>query len=76
MLPKQVNNPYFEVSSEGAESAVTELEGEYEFTGPSEATASSQVQYINTLSQQQTDVILLSANDPNALCSSLEQARS
>jgi rhamnose transport system substrate-binding protein len=76
MLPKQVNNPYFEVSSEGAESAVTELEGEYEYTGPSEATASSQVQYINTLSQQQTDVILLSANDPNALCSSLEQARS
>jgi rhamnose transport system substrate-binding protein len=76
MLPKQVNNPYFEVSSEGAESVVTELEGEYEYTGPSEATASSQVQYINTLSQQQTNVILLSANDPNALCSSLEQARS
>jgi rhamnose transport system substrate-binding protein len=75
MLPKQVNNPYFETSSAGAEQAVTELEGEYEFTGPSEASASSQVSYINTLSQQGTNVILLSANDPNALCSSLEQAR-
>lgn len=76
MLPKSVNNPYFEVSGEGAEAAVTALGGEYEYTGPSEATASSQVDYINTLSQQAADVILLSANDPNALCSSLDQARS
>ncbi|WP_205856092.1 rhamnose ABC transporter substrate-binding protein [Phytoactinopolyspora endophytica] len=75
MLPKSVNNPYFEVSSEGAEAVVTELGGEYEYTGPSEATASSQVDYINTLSQQAADAVLLSANDPNALCSSLDQAR-
>ncbi|GAB3651212.1 rhamnose ABC transporter substrate-binding protein [Glycomyces tarimensis] len=75
MLPKSVNNPYFEASSEGAEGVATELEGEYEYTGPSDASASSQVSYIDTLSQQATDVILLSANDPNALCSSLEQAR-
>jgi rhamnose transport system substrate-binding protein len=76
MLPKTVNNPYFETSSKGAEGAVEQLEGTYEYTGPSEASASSQVQYINTLSQQATDVLLLSANDPNALCSSLDQARS
>ncbi|TDE08878.1 rhamnose ABC transporter substrate-binding protein [Jiangella asiatica] len=76
MLPKSVNNPYFEASSEGAQAAVDELGGEYEYTGPSDTSASSQVSYINTLSQQSADVILLSANDPNALCSSLEQARS
>ncbi|MCH7232313.1 rhamnose ABC transporter substrate-binding protein [Glycomyces sp. L485] len=75
MLPKSVNNPYFEASSSGAESVVNELEGAYEYTGPSDASASSQVSYIDTLSQQATDVVLLSANDPNALCSSLEQAR-
>lgn len=75
MLPKSVNNPYFEASSVGAEEVVTELGGEYEYTGPSDASASSQVSYINTLSQQATDAIVLSANDPNALCSSLEQAR-
>lgn len=75
MLPKSVNNPYFEASSEGAEAAVTDIGGEYEYTGPSDASASSQVSYINTLSQQAADVILLSANDPNALCSSLDQAR-
>jgi len=74
MLPKSVNNPYFETSSEGAEAVVTELGGTYEYTGPSDASASSQVSYINTLSQQGVDAILLSANDPNALCSSLDQA--
>jgi rhamnose transport system substrate-binding protein len=76
MLPKQVNNPYFETSSQGAQQVVEEeLDGEYEYTGPSDASASSQVQYINTLSQRGTEVILLSANDPNALCASLDQAR-
>ena len=74
MLPKSVNNPYFETSSVGAEAVVTELGGSYEYTGPSDASASSQVSYINTLSQQGVDAILLSANDPNALCSSLDQA--
>lgn len=76
MLPKSVNNPYFEASSTGAEGVATALDGTYEYTGPSDASASSQVSYIDTLSQQVTDVILLSANDPNALCSSLDQARS
>jgi rhamnose transport system substrate-binding protein len=75
MLPKSVNNPYFEASSAGAEAAVNTLGGGFEYTGPSDASASSQVSYIDTLSQQATDVLLLSANDPNALCSSLDQAR-
>src|SRR3712207_7537073 len=40
-----------------------------------EASASSQVSYINTLTQQGADVIVTSANDPNAICSALDQAR-
>ena len=74
-LPKQVNNPYFSVASAGAEAATGEFQGQFTETGPSEASASSQVSYINTLSQQGTDVILTSANDPNAICSALDQAR-
>src|SRR5690625_491500 len=58
MLPKSVNNPYVEASSVGAEEVVTELGGEYEYTGPSDASASSQVSYINTLSQQAADAIV------------------
>jgi rhamnose transport system substrate-binding protein len=75
-LPKQLNNPYFAVADGGGEKAVGELKGEYSEVGPSEASASSQVSYINTLTQQGADVIVTSANDPNAICSALDQARS
>jgi rhamnose transport system substrate-binding protein len=74
-LPKQVNNPYFTVSDNGGKSAVQEIKGDYKEVGPSDASASSQVSYINTLTQQQTDVIVTSANDPNAICGALNQAR-
>ena len=74
-LPKQLNNPYFDIAAQGAETAVGEYEGELNVTGPSEASASSQVSYINTLTQQGANVILTSANDPNAICSALDQAR-
>jgi rhamnose transport system substrate-binding protein len=74
-LPKQVNNPYFTVSDNGGKAAVAEFKGKYKEVGPSDASASSQVSYINTLSQQQTDVIVTSANDPNAICGALNQAR-
>ena len=74
-LPKQLNNPYFSVADGGGEKAVEELKGDYSEVGPSEASASSQVSYINTLTQQGADVIVTSANDPNAICSALDQAR-
>ncbi|MGN9910576.1 rhamnose ABC transporter substrate-binding protein [Phytohabitans sp. LJ34] len=74
-LPKQVNNPYFTVSDGGGKAAVEEFKGEYKEVGPSEASASSQVSYINTLTQQGSDVIAISANDPNAICGAVNQAR-
>jgi rhamnose transport system substrate-binding protein len=75
-LPKQVNNPYFDTSdNKGGKVAVEEFKGEYSQTGPSEAGASAQVSYINTLSQQQTDVIVVSANDKDAICGALNEAR-
>jgi rhamnose transport system substrate-binding protein len=76
MLPKQLNNPYFTTAATGGEKAVKEISGVFSNVGPSEASASSQVSYINTLTQQGADVILTSANDPNAICSALDQARS
>ncbi len=74
-LPKQLNNPYFTYANTGGEEAAEELKGEYKEVGPSEANASSQVSYINTLSQQGSDVIVIAANDPDAVCSSLQQAQ-
>jgi rhamnose transport system substrate-binding protein len=74
-LPKQLNNPYFDVADGGGERAVEEFNGEFSEVGPTEASASSQVSFINTLTQQGVDVIATSANDPNAICSALDQAR-
>jgi rhamnose transport system substrate-binding protein len=74
-LPKQVNNPYFTTAGTGGKTAIDEFKGTYSETGPSEASASSQVSYINTLSQQGTDVIVVSANDKDAICGALNEAR-
>lgn len=74
-LPKQLNNPYSDIEVSGGEEALGELKGEYKLVGPNDASASSQVSYINTLIQQQQDVIGIAANDPNAVCPSLKQAR-
>jgi rhamnose transport system substrate-binding protein len=75
-LPKQVNNPYFDTSdNKGGKVAVAEFKGSYSETGPSEASPSAQVSYINTLSQQGTDVIVVSANDKDAICGALTEAK-
>ncbi|MGI5237328.1 rhamnose ABC transporter substrate-binding protein [Dactylosporangium sp. CA-139066] len=75
-LPKQVNNPYFDTSdNKGGKLAVEEFKGTYSETGPSEASPSAQVSYINTLSQQGANVIAVSANDKDAICGALNEAR-
>lgn len=74
-LPKQLNNPYTDVVLGGGEAATEEIGGEYTVVGPLEASASSQVSFINTLTQQGSDVIVIAANDPDAVCPALEQAR-
>jgi rhamnose transport system substrate-binding protein len=75
-LPKQVNNPYFDTSdNKGGKIAVEEFKGVYSETGPSEASPAAQVSYINTLSQQGTNVIVVSANDKDAICGALNEAR-
>ncbi len=75
-LPKQVNNPYFTVADKGGEAALKELGSSYKETGPNSATdTSGQVSYVNTLTQQQVDAMAVSAQDPGALCTALNQAR-
>ncbi|MEU5885158.1 rhamnose ABC transporter substrate-binding protein [Spirillospora sp. NPDC047279] len=74
-LPKQINNPYFTIANKGGADAVTAFKGQSKETGPSDASASSQVSYINTLTQQKQDVIVISANDANAVVPALKNAR-
>ncbi|MFS0866591.1 rhamnose ABC transporter substrate-binding protein [Microbacterium sp. 179-B 1A2 NHS] len=76
MLPKNLGNPYFDTSSSGAEEAAGEFGGQFEEVGPSEASPTSQVQYIQTAAQQGTGALVVSANDPEAICDALDEARS
>jgi rhamnose transport system substrate-binding protein len=75
-LPKQVNNPYMTIVDNAGIAAAKEYGGEGKEVGSSDASASSQVSYINTLIQQRHDAIAISANDPNAVCGPLKQAMS
>ncbi len=75
-LPKEIDNPYENIVDEGGIEAVTELGGEGKEVGPSDASASSQVSYINTLIQQRQDAIVIAANDPNAVAPALKDAMS
>ena len=73
-LPKEIDNPYEVLVDQGGIEAVEELKGEGKEVGPSDASASSQVSYINTLIQQQQDAIVIAANDPNAVAPALKDA--
>ncbi|HEV7628553.1 MAG TPA: substrate-binding domain-containing protein, partial [Streptomyces sp.] len=67
-LPKQINNPYEKIVDDAGIAAAKDFDGKAKEVGPSDAKASSQVSYINTLVQQRQDAILIAANDPNAVC--------
>src|SRR5699024_8205632 len=66
-LPKQLNNPFFDLVNDGGQEAVEELGGQATERGGTEATADSQVEYINAAGQAGSDVIVIAANDPDAV---------
>lgn len=74
-LPKNLGNAYFDTSDAGGEEAINEFGGTYAEVGPAEAAPDAQVSYINTLTQQGVGGIAVSANDPEAICSALNDAR-
>src|SRR5256886_12712474 len=76
ILPKAVNIPYFDAAFTGAKKACQELGATCDQTGPTEASGSAQVQFINTVVQQQYDALVISAADANSIVPALKQARS
>ena len=76
MPPKNLGNPYSDTSTSGAEEAADEVGASFEEVGPSEASPTSQVQYIQTAAQQGASALIVSANDPEAICDALDEARS
>ncbi|WP_166876475.1 rhamnose ABC transporter substrate-binding protein [Salinibacterium sp. ZJ450] len=74
-LPKNLGNPYFDTSNAGGEEAIDEFGGTYSEVGPSEASPTSQVSFIQTAAQQGVGALVISANDPEAICDALNEAR-
>ena len=74
-LPKNLGNPYFDTSDKGGKTAVEEFGGKFEEVGPQEPSPDAQVEYINTAAQQQVNALVVSANDPKAICDALNEAR-
>ena len=73
-LPKNLGNPYFDTSDAGGEKAIGEFDGSYEEVGPDTATPDAQVPFINTAAQQGVGALVVSANDPTAICDALNEA--
>jgi rhamnose transport system substrate-binding protein len=73
-IPKQLGNPYEETEHSGVTEALKEVDGSNRVSGPTDASASSQVSIINSAVQQKPDAIIIAGNDPNAVAPSLKQA--
>ncbi|TIC85030.1 rhamnose ABC transporter substrate-binding protein [Nocardioides sp. GY 10113] len=75
-LPKNLGNPYFDTSNAGGEKAIEEFGGTYEEVGPDSGDdPAGQVPFINTAAQQGVNGLVVSANDPEAICDALNEAR-
>ena len=73
-LPKDVVNNYFVTAAKGGQEAADELGGQFQQVGSDQPSPTEQVNFIQTLTQQAVDAIVVSANDPNALAPALKDA--
>jgi rhamnose transport system substrate-binding protein len=73
-LPKNLGNPYFEISDAAGQKAVEAFGGTYKEVGPDTGTPDAQVPFIDTAAQQHVSALVISADDPTAPCDSLKSA--
>jgi rhamnose transport system substrate-binding protein len=74
VIPKQINNPYFDVAFKGAQNAATTYGGNVTQVGPSAADATQQIPFIQTATTQGAKAIIISADDATAIAPALQQA--
>jgi len=74
-IPKLGTIGYFQAADKGVQRACAELKATCAYRGPAEITAAAQVKEINAAVQRGDNVILVAANDTNALCPALKAAQ-
>jgi rhamnose transport system substrate-binding protein len=74
-MPKNLGNSYFDIADGGVKEATGEFGGSDNYTGPTEASAASQVPVLRAEIQKGFDALVFSANDPDAVAPVLKQAK-
>jgi|SRR5581483_1771335 len=74
LIPKFVGIPVFTQNSLGAKAAAKELGDTIVYNGPTEASATAQVPFIDAAVRQGAKAIIISADDPNAVAPALKRA--
>jgi rhamnose transport system substrate-binding protein len=74
LIPKFIGIPVFTQNNLGAQMAAKENGDTVTYNGPTTASATGQVQFINTAAQQGYNAIIISADDPNAVAPALKRA--
>jgi rhamnose transport system substrate-binding protein len=73
-IPKDTQNPYEVLADKGGQSALQELGGTVTVSSGTSDTAAAQLPSIQAAIQAKADAIVIAANDPSALCPSLNKA--
>ena len=74
-LPKQVNNPYFDTSDNGRQGRRRGVQGRVQRDRPVRGQRRRPRSATSTRCPSRVDVIVVSANDKNAICGALNEAR-
>jgi rhamnose transport system substrate-binding protein len=73
-IPKDTQNPYEVLADKGGQKALTELGGKVTVSSGTQDTAAAQLPSIQAAIQAHAAAIVITANDPSALCPSLNRA--
>jgi rhamnose transport system substrate-binding protein len=73
-IPKDTQNPYEVLADQGGQKALAELGGKVVVSSGTADTAAAQIPSIQAAIQAHASAIVIAANDPSALCPSLNQA--
>jgi len=75
MVIKSTTNPYYKATLAGAQIAAQETGGKVENYGPTESSASAQVDIINNLADRHIPAIAVAPSDPDAVVPAMKRAQ-
>src|SRR5262245_4222923 len=74
MVIKSTTNPYYNATLAGAKMAAEEIGGKVENYGPTQSSATAQVDIINNLADRHVTAIAVAPSDPDAVAPAMKRA--